>query len=230
MTHPSRHVVVLPLLAISVVAGFCVGGATAQTGAPASPSAVSAPAAQTVRMRGVVQAITPVSMTVKDRSGEVVELVTTDKLVVTEVYPIALADIKKGSYIGTAALPQPDGTLKAIAVTVFTEAQRNVPDGHTPFNLQPHSTMTNAIVEDIGTLGDASGGGAGNAGRQLQLKYKAGEKMLDVPADTPVVTSRPGNRNLLVVGASVSLFAQVIDGKPTALRVNAGKNGFPLPY
>ena len=189
--------------------------------------AQNAPPAQTVRMRGVVQAVTANSVTVKDRSGEVVELVTNDKLVVSEVYPIVLEDIKPGSFIGTAALPQPDGSLKAIAVTVFTEAQRNVPQGHFPFDLQPQSTMTNAIVSDVATLSAASGTGAG---RKLQLKYKDGEKALQVAPDAPVVTSRPGDRSLLVPGASVGVFAQVIDGKPTALRMNAGKNGFVLPY
>jgi hypothetical protein len=33
-----------------------------------------------------------------------------------------------------------------------------------------------------------------------------------------------------VPGASVSLSAQAVDGKPTAMRVNAGRNGFVLPY
>ena len=97
-----------------------------------------------------------------------------DKVIVSEVYPIALADIKPGSYIGTAALPQADGSLKAIAVTVFTEAQRTVPQGHFPFNLQPQSTMTNAVVDGI-----VSVAGSG-AARRLQLKYKDGEKALDV--------------------------------------------------
>ena len=31
-------------------------------------------------------------------------------------------------------------------------------------------------------------------------------------------------------GASVSLTAQAIDGTPTAQRINAGRNGFALPY
>lgn len=187
--------------------------------------AQNAPPAQTVRMRGNVVSVSAGAVTVKDRSGEVIELATNDKLVVTEVYPIALEDIKPGSFIGTAALPQADGSLKAIAVTVFTEAQRNVPQGHFPFDLQPQSTMTNAIVSDVATLSSSAG-----AGRKLQLKYKEGEKALEVAPDAPVVTSRPGDRSLLVPGASVSVFAQVIDGKPTALRISAGKNGFALPY
>lgn len=56
------------------------------------------------------------------------------------------------------------------------------------------------------------------------------EKSLQVASDAPMVTSRPSDRSLLVPGASVSLFAQVIDGKPTALRVRAGRNSFVLPY
>jgi hypothetical protein len=214
---PSRRLITVLAFSLAALAG---ADGLAQAAAPTSVT----PPPPTVRMRGTIQAVTPAGITVKDRSGEVVELALSDKLVVTEVYPIALADIQKGSYIGTAALPQPDGTLKAIAVTVFTESQRNVPQGHTPFNLQPQSTMTNAIVEDIGLLS------SGAAGRRLQLKYQAGEKTLEVAADVPVVTSRPGDKSLLVAGASVSLFAQMIDGKPTALRVNVGRDRFALPY
>ncbi len=51
-----------------------------------------------------------------------------------------------------------------------------------------------------------------------------------VPADAPIVTFRPGDRSLLVPGASVSLTAQVMDGKPTISRISAGRNGFALPY
>ncbi|MDO8943249.1 MAG: hypothetical protein Q7U75_08680, partial [Desulfobacterales bacterium] len=67
-------------------------------------------------------------------------------------------------------------------------------------------------------------------GRTLQLRYQGGEKTVVVPMDAPIVTFRPGDRSLLVPGASVSLSAQMVDGKPTVLRVNAGKNGFVLPY
>ncbi|MBI2724827.1 MAG: hypothetical protein HYX42_01120 [Polaromonas sp.] len=184
-------------------------------------------AAQTppvVRMRGNIVSVTPTSMVVKDRSGEVVDLLISDKLVVSEVYPIRLEDIKPGSYIGTAAMPQADGTQRAIAVSVFPEAARGTGEGHRLFDLLPQSTMTNATVDDVGTISNSA------AGRTLKLKYKDGEKTVIVPADVPVVTSRPGDRSLLVPGASVSLFAQEVAGKPTVLRLNAGKNGFALPY
>jgi hypothetical protein len=185
-------------------------------------SALAQPASPTVRMRGTVQAISADSLSVKDRaSGEVVVLALTDKLVVGEVYPIALSDIQANSYIGVAALPQADGTQRAIAVTVFPESARGAGDGHRPFDLTPQSTMTNATVADVVTA---------PTGRTLQLKYKDGEKTIVVPNDAPVVTFRPADRSLLVPGASVSLSARMIGDKPTALRVNAGKNGFVLPY
>ena len=174
-----------------------------------------------VRLRGIVQDATPTKLTVKDRSGEVVVLGLTDKLVLQEVYPVALADIRPGSFIGTAAVPQPDGTQRAIAVTVFPESARGAGEGSRPFDLQPDSTMTNATVADLAEA---------PAGRTLRLKYKDGEKTVVVPAGAPVVTFKPGDRSLLVPGASVSLSAQAVNGSPTALRINAGRDGFVLPY
>lgn len=208
MTAPTtrRHWVLLGLSSACLTALPVL----AQTAAP-----------PTVRMRGTVQAVSPTTLTVKDRSGEVVELLPSDKLVVQEVYPIALSDIRPGSYIGTAAMPQADGTLRAIAVSVFPESARGTAEGHRPFDLLPQSTMTNATVADVV---------AAPSGRSLQLKYKDGEKTVIVPPEAPIVTSRPGDRSLLVPGASVSLFAQAVAGKPTALRINAGRNGFQLPY
>ena len=174
-----------------------------------------------VRLRGTVQNATPTTLTVKDRSGETVTLGLPDKLVVQEVYPIALADIKAGSFIGTAALPQPDGTQRAIAVMVFPESARGTGEGSRPFDLQPDSTMTNATVADLAEA---------PTGRTLRLKYKDGEKTVVVPPNAPVVSFKPGDRSLLVPGASVSLSAQAVNGAPMAQRINAGRGGFALPY
>lgn len=209
---PSMHLRLSPALVLAATLAGFLGQATAQTPPPV------------VRIRGNIVSTTPTSMVVKARSGEVIDLLMADNMRVSEVYPIKLEDIKPGSYIGTAALPQADGTQKAIAVSVFPEAARGTAEGHGPFDLLPQSTMTNATVDDVATMTNSA------SGRTLKLKYKGGEKTVVVPADAPVVTSRPGDRSLLVPGASVSLFAQEVAGKPTVLRLNAGKNGFALPY
>ena len=180
-----------------------------------------AAAARPIRLRGTITAVRPDAISVRLRNGELVDLALPATLVVNEVYPIELAQIQPGSFIGVGAMPQADGTQRAIAVTVFPEAARGNGEGHYPFDLQPQSTMTNATVADTIAAAD---------GRRLQLRYKDGEKAILVPPGAPVVSFRPGDRGLLVTGASVSVTAQELDGRPAATRINAGRNGFPLPY
>jgi hypothetical protein len=145
-------------------------------------------------------------------------------MAVSEVYRIKLSDIKRGSFIGTAAMPQADGTQKALEVVVFPEAARGTGEGHRPWDLLPQSTMTNATVADLAAAPKSVRGG-----QQLRLTYKGGEKTVIVPPDVPVVTFRPGTDALLVPGAHVLVNAQEKNGTPTALRVTAGRNGFAPP-
>jgi carboxymethylenebutenolidase len=183
-------------------------------------------AGPTRRIRGTIEAISlvpggPQTLTVRDRRGERLQLVLSANAPVSEVYPIQLSDIKSGSFIGVAAVPEADGTQRAIAVTVFPETARGTGEGHRPFDLSPESTMTNATVADLV---------AAPEGRKLRLRYKDGEKIVVVPPDAPIVSFRPSDQSILVRGASVSLTAQELDGKPVAMRINAGRSGFALPY
>ena len=174
-----------------------------------------------VRLRGKIDSVSATRMSVLERGGELIELALLVNLVVSEVYAIELSDIKAGSFIGVGAMPQADGVQWAIAVTVFPEAMRGTGEGHRPFDFLPQSTMTNATVADVMAAPD---------GRKLQVRYKDGEKIIAVPPGTPVVTFKPADRSLLVPGASVSLSAQTVNGQPTALRINVGRNGFAVPY
>ena len=189
--------------------------------APSLSTHAQPAASPMVRLRGTVETAGEAGMRIRLRSGEALDLLLGERLAISEVHPITLADVRPGSFIGTAALPQPDGTLRAIAITVFPESARGAGEGHRPFDLTPESTMTNATVADEAAVG---------ADRRLVLTYRGGQQTLVVPPDAPVVSFRPGGRDLLVPGASVSLSAQEINGKPTALRINAGRNGFQLPY
>jgi hypothetical protein len=190
----------------------------------AAQSAASPAASPPVRVRGTVVYADASSLVVRDRSGEVVSLARPAELPVSEVYPIKLSDIQRGSFIGTAALPQPDGTQKALEVLVFPEAARGTGEGHFPWDLQPDSTMTNATVADLAAAPSSVRGG-----QQMRLTYKGGEKTVVVPPGTPVVTFAPGAPTLLVPGARVLVNAQARNGTPTALRVLVGRNGFTPP-
>jgi RNase P/RNase MRP subunit p29 len=193
--------------------------------AAAAPVIASAQAAsEQVRIRGTIVRVDANTLVVQDRSGEVVSLARPADMQLSEVYRIKLADIKQGSFIGTAAMPQADGTQKALEVVVFPEAARGTGEGHRPWDLLPQSTMTNATVADLAAAPKSVRGG-----QQLRLTYKGGEKTVIVPPDVPVVTFRPGTETLLVPGAKVLVNAQEKNGTPTALRVTAGRNGFAPP-
>lgn len=198
--------------------------AVALAGSLALPVLASAETAPTVRVRGTVVYADAHQLIVKDRGGEVVTLARAAGMPVSEVYSIKLADIKKGSFIGTAAMPQADGSQKALEVLVFPEAARGTGEGHYPWDLEPQSTMTNATVADL-----AAAPSSGRGGEQMRLRYKGGEKTLFVPRGTPVVTFRPATDALLVAGAKVLVNAQDSNGTPTAMRVLAGRNGFTPP-
>jgi hypothetical protein len=191
---------------------------------PFLPGIASAQASDPVRIRGTIVRVDAKTLVVQDRGGEVVSLARPADMTVSEVYPIKLSDIKQGSFIGTAAMPQADGSQKALEVVVFPEAARGTGEGHRPWDLLPQSTMTNATVADLAAAPKSVRGG-----QQLRLTYKGGEKIVVVPPNVPVVTFRPGTEALLVPGAKVLVNAQEKNGTPTALRVTAGRNGFAPP-
>jgi hypothetical protein len=197
------------LLAAALAVAAC-GVALGQASAP-----------PTMRVRGTVESFDGTTLQVRDRSGASVGYALADNFAVSEVLPIELASIQPGSYIGTAAMPNPDGTLGALAITVFPETARGVAEGHSSWDLQPGSTMTNGTVGDVVV--------APARGRTLKLRYKDGEKTVVVPDGTAIVTFKPADRSLLVPGAKVTVTAQVREGRPTALRVQAGRNGFMPP-
>ena len=102
--------------------------------------------AKTQRIRGTVTAVSDTSITVKSRDGTDLKIALDPDWSVLAVLPLSLADIKTGSYVGIAALPQPGGEEKALEVLVFPEAARGSGEGHYPWDLMPQSTMTNATV------------------------------------------------------------------------------------
>jgi len=194
--------------------------------ATASSFGASAQNAPTVRVVGVVAYVDAKSIIVKDRSGEVVVMARAPQMNVTEVMPLNISAIKPNSFIGVGAKPQPDGTQRAVQVTVFPESARGRGEGFRPWSVVPEGTMTNATVATLEGAPAAVPGG-----RKLVLKYKDGEQTVIVPRGTPVMTFRPGvdASALVVPGAQVVVTAEDKDGQPTALRMLVGRNGFAPP-
>jgi len=178
--------------------------------------------APTQRIRGDVVAIDGLNLQVRSREGETLAIKLSDSYTVTAVVKVDASAIQPGAFVGTASMPQPDGTLKSLEVLVLPESMRGSNEGHYPWDLKPGSMMTNATVVEVSSAGDA--------GRRITLKYKDGEKSIMVPPDVPVVTFEPGDKSMLVPGAHVLLTAtRQPDGGMTAARVAVGKNGLVPP-
>ena len=67
----------------------------------------SAQAAEVVRVRGQVASLDGASLVIKSRTGEDVTVHLADNWAVGGVVKASMADIKAGTFIGTAAMPQP---------------------------------------------------------------------------------------------------------------------------
>ena len=209
-----------------IAASLLAGAATAQ-----SPSS-GKPAPEHVR--GDIVSIDGNTVTVKSRSGETVKLQLADDVRVAVAEKGDLGDVRDGAFIGTTAVPQSDGTLRAIEVHVFPDSMRGTGEGHRPWDLRPGSTMTNATVSGVGATGGKSPSTMTNAtvakvaGRKLTLKYSGGEKSVLVPSDAKVVKLEPGDRSQLKPG--VHLFAiasRQPDGTFRAERLTIGKDVVP---
>jgi len=185
-------------------------------------SSVWAQQPQRVNVRGTIEAIDGAVMSTKSRDGTVMKVKLADNASVRGVVKKALADVKVGSYVGIATMPQPDGSLKALEVLIFPDAMRGVAEGHRPWDLQPTSQMTNANVEVMV---------AGKDGQELSLKYKDGEKKIVVPPDVPVVTFVPGDKGELKPGAKIVIIGatKLEDGTVEAAGVNVGRDGIMPP-
>ncbi len=144
-----------------------------------------------VRIRGTLEKVDGLVLTVKSREGATVAVNMTNNVRLTATVKASLADIKPGTYIGVTATPQADGSQKAIAIHIFRESQRGTGEGHRPWDLQPGSTMTNAAVETSV---------AGVDGQVLTVKYKDGEKKVIVTAQTVIVRYVDGKRDELKPG------------------------------
>jgi len=169
-------------------------------------------------VRGAITSLDGDVLSVKSRDGKDLKINLSPKFGVRYAKALTLADIKPGDFVGPASRKRADGTLEAISLQVFTPDRRGqVPEGHMPWDLEPGSLMTNAI---IGGMVQASNG------RELTLEYKGGSQKVFVPAGVPIFTALPGDRSMLVPGAYVVIGAQFApDGTLSAAGGTVSKDG-----
>jgi len=174
-----------------------------------------------VRVRGTITAFEGNVLSVKSREGQDLKIELAANTTFAYVKALKLEDVKPGTPLGTSAVKGPDGKLIARELHLFSP-ERGVPDeGHRPWDLEPGSTMTNAMVTAVM---QATGG------REITLTYKDGKQQVIVPEGIPVVTAVQSDRSLLKPGEYVVVAATLgADGKITATRVQVSKDGVKPP-
>jgi hypothetical protein len=174
------------------------------------------------RVRGTIEKVDGPVLTVKARDGAELTVKLAAGAPVRTVIRKSLADVKANTFVGITAMPQPDGTQKAVEIHIFPEALRGTGEGHRPWDLMPNSTMTNANIETAVASSD---------GQKLVLKYKDGEKTFIVPANVEVVEFAPASAADLKPGEKIFVVAakKLPDGTLEAPAITVGKDGVSPP-
>jgi len=181
-------------------------------------SFAAAQAPEMVRVRGIIESVDGAVLNVKMRDGAAVKVQLAANGPVNEVVKASLSDIKENSYIAVTAMPQPDGSQKAVAILIFPEALRGVAEGSRAWDLSPNSTMTNATVANQV---------AGVDDQTLTVKYKDGEKKIIATPATEVVAYKKASAADLKAGQKIFVVAakKLPDGTLEAPNVSFGDYG-----
>lgn len=178
----------------------------------ASALSLPAHAQQAVNVRGVIAAFDGKTIQIKAKDGKAVEVVLPEGVGVAATKPFTLADIKPGMMLGVTTVVRDDKVV-AIDVRPIPPA---VKPGLSPYDLQPQSTMTNAVLEASAKA---------TSGDELTLDYKTGTVKVLVPPGTPMSQAVPGTREDLKPGETIYVAARDEGGKLTAVRVQVSKDG-----
>ena len=198
-------------MATTIAAAVTLAAGAAWAQAPAAPMVV----------RGVVTAMDAGSVTVKPAKGAPTKVGLAPSWSVAVMKPVAPDAIQAGSFIGTAEMPQKDGTGKSLEVHVFPPGVK-MGEGHYGWDKKPGSMMTN------GTVGTVVAGKKGS--RQLEVNYSYGKRTITVPANVPIVQITGGTRAMVKVGAPVFMVVQkAANGQLMAGSVSVGENGAAPP-
>jgi hypothetical protein len=192
------------------------------TAALAALTVSAALAQQPQRLAGTIEKVDGNVIYGKAKDGGTITLKLADDASITAVLKATVADIKPGAYIGSGAMPQPDGTQKAVEVHIFARPQEDGGHHYADWYGAPNGTMTNGFAEP--TVVTAVGG-AGDP--VIVVKYPAGEKRIVVPPSAHIVRYAAGSKDDLKAGAAfrAQAAAKQADGSFTTKSINVGRDG-----
>jgi hypothetical protein len=213
----------LPSIAAAVVRSLAIALITTAIPALVLPLVLGAESAWAegtpVRVRGTVVSLDGSKLIVHAKDGKDVTVSLKDKYAALAVVKSSMDDIKQETFMGTATVAQPDGSLRAVEVVVFPESPRGFGEGHYPWDLGPSSMMTNATIANKVASTD---------GQTVTVSYKGGEKKITIPTNVPIVGLVPSEHSDIEPGAHVFVPTEKqADGTLLAGAVLFGKSVVP---
>src|SRR5450755_2782484 len=145
--------------------------------------------------RGDIVSVVNDTLTLKPADGAPVTIALAKDWTVTLLKPVDVDAIQPGSFIGTAEMPQKNGTGRSIEVHVFPPGVK-AGEGHYGWDLRKGSMMTNGTVGKVSTVAK---------GRELDVTYPDGERKIIVPNGVPIVQFTNGDRSMIKPGIAAFL-------------------------
>lgn len=193
-------------------------------------------------IRGTIVSASTTQLTVQTPEGNM-NVALDSATRIAGVVPSSLDQIKEGTFVGIANIPGASAS-SALEVVVFPESMKGAGLGDYPWDLSPSaaksgtkaSAMTNGTVKArTASAGKASAMTNGTVkktsnakGLVLTVDYGTGEKMIQIPANVPVVGVVPGDSSKLVPGAHVFV-APKKDAPASAAFIAVGIDGTVPP-
>ena len=211
-------------------------------------SAALAATGKPERVRGTITSATADSVTVDTNAHKPVTVALTGNTSYLKVEKTNLNKVEKGSYIGTAT-KDVGGTQVALEVVTFPPSMRGAGEGHYAWDkirdttlsggAQTSSSMTNGAVSAVSTSvpnvnstmtnGDVAAAKSQGGVTHLVVTYKGGLEDVLVPPTAPIVTFRPGTKDVVAKGNDVFIKATQTGSGLEANTVAVGVDGVKPP-
>ena len=201
------------LTATAVVAAVTISAAFAQQQERGRPP-----------LNGTIEQVEGNTIHAKTNNGNAITIKLADNANVTAVLKATIADIKPGDYIGSGAVPQADGSQRAVEVHIFARPQADGGHYYDGWYGAPNGTMTNGFVQPTGTVATAI---AGASDPTFLVKYHDGEKRIVVPANAHIARYVAGSKDDLKPGMPfrIQAAAKQPDGTYAAASISVGRDG-----
>ena len=141
-------------------------------------------------LRGTIESASSRTLTVRARDGVETKVRLADDVHVLLLKQASLADLKRGSLVGTTAIQQMGGgSEKAVEIYIFPDEPKHEPND-----------AAGSIAGRDDVLSYTEGSVIDNVDQVLTMKYPGGEKKITTPANVRVVILVPATMADIKVG------------------------------